>query len=438
MIVNRTFWVVLALLAASIFGVAVYGSSIFYRLSYVWGLLLVTSWLWTYYSLKGIDVSRQSRAYRLQVGEIFEERYEVINTTRLPRLWIEVRDGSKLPGTGGSRVVTWLGPHQQRTYVAYSWLSRRGLFTLGPTLLRAGDLFGLFSVSREVPSSSTLLVIPHLAEIQTFPTPPGLLPGGRALRRRTTEVTPYAAGVREYAPGDSLNRIHWPTTARRDHLMVKEFEQDPQADVWLFIDAHRGVQASMPEEISEQPIDRVWLWRNRPEIKLPPSTIEYAISAGASIAHFYIRRGYALGVASASQIFTILPSERGERQLAKALETLAFIQGEGSLPLLGLVTAQMGHLPRGSTIVLITPSTQPAIVLAVDLLEQRAMHPIVVLINPDTFGGKIEGVDLAGQLAVREVPVIELTRDCNLKDKLEQGGLASVPLVRWWADNVVE
>jgi hypothetical protein len=55
----------------------------------------------------------------------------------------------------------------------------------------------------------------------------GLLSGGEALRRRTHYVTTNASGVRDYAPGDSFSRIHWRSTARRNRLIVKEFELDP-------------------------------------------------------------------------------------------------------------------------------------------------------------------------------------------------------------------
>jgi uncharacterized protein (DUF58 family) len=42
--------------------------------------------------------------------------------------------------------------------------------------------------------------------------------------------------VRDYEPGDSFSRIHWRSTARRDRLVVKEFELDPLADIWIVPD----------------------------------------------------------------------------------------------------------------------------------------------------------------------------------------------------------
>ena len=86
------------------------------------------------------------------------------------------------------------------------------------------------------------------------------------------EVTPQAAGVRDYAPGDALRRIHWPTSARRDRLMTKEFDQDPQADVWIFLDAYAPVHYRVPEEddvASAQRVDQLWLWQRQVEVKLP-------------------------------------------------------------------------------------------------------------------------------------------------------------------------
>ena len=199
--VHRTFWVVIGLFAGSIIAAAVWGSPIYYRLIYLWGLLLISSWAWTQLSLRGVRVSRHARTTRQQVGQVFEERFELDNDSRLLRLWIEIRDESTLPGSAGSRVLTWIGGRQSRSYLSYSWLTRRGLFTLGPTMITSGDLFGLFSISQTIPSHHALLVTPFLVELQSFPSPAGLLPGGRSLQRRTLEVTPYAAGVREYSPG---------------------------------------------------------------------------------------------------------------------------------------------------------------------------------------------------------------------------------------------
>jgi len=232
---------VLLLLVASLLAGVVTGSNLYYRLAYLWIFVIVGSWLMSRLALRGLNFQRTARSLRAQVGQIFEERFEVYNSSRLPRLWLEVRDETTLPGSRGSQVLSMVEGRESRTYLVRTRLMERGVFPLGQTVLAAGDLFGLFPVSRVYPAQDSLLVYPMMVEVHAFPSPQGWLSGGEALRRRTHQITANAAGVREYAPGDPLNRIHWLSTARRNRLIVKEFELDPLAEVWIFIDASRYV-----------------------------------------------------------------------------------------------------------------------------------------------------------------------------------------------------
>jgi uncharacterized protein (DUF58 family) len=252
----------------------------------------------------------------------------------------------------------------------------------------------------------TLVILPMSFPISTFPPPPGLLPGGKTIRQRSYDVTPHAAGVREYVPGDPMKRIHWPSTAHRGRFMVKEFEQDPQADIWIFLDAQGEVQSSLPES----PVvfnEGSWLLR-RPKIALPRNTFEYAISAAASLASFFLADRRAVGLACAAGKFIIVSAERGERQVNKIMETLAFLQPEGSLPLLGLMEMQAKLLPRGSGVILVTPSARPELLLAVEDLRRRSLRPVVVLIKSETFGGAEGSEKVAAGLLHSNIPVCQI------------------------------
>jgi uncharacterized protein (DUF58 family) len=382
--------VVLTLLALSLLGGVVTGAQIYYRLSYVWLFLIFGNWIWAVLSLRGLKLNRTARTTRAQLGQIFEERFDLFNESKLPKLWVEVRDKSTIPGSLASQVFSQIGGRQGRTYIARTRLIRRGVYPLGPTVLYSGDLFGLFPQEKAIDSEAALLVYPMLVEIRQFPGPVGLISGGDALRRRTPQITPNAAGVREYAPGDSLNRIHWRTTARREMLMVKEFELDPQADVWIFLDADKAVSYSLPWEYQ---VDKKPIWDQTIKIELPPTTEEYAASVAASLARYYLRGKRAVGFVSRAETPVLLPSDRGGRQLIKILESLALWNMDGDLPLLGLIEAQAQHLPRGSTALLITPSTNEEIVLTADYLVRRGLRPIVVLLDAASFGGP-DGTDL--------------------------------------------
>jgi uncharacterized protein (DUF58 family) len=90
--------------------------------------------------------------------------------------------------------------------------------------------FGLFSKSLALPASGEALAYP---EVET-------LAGVRRLgsARRGGESLPGPAGqgagvsdLREFAPGDSVRRIHWPASLRRSELLVRRVESEHEAEI---------------------------------------------------------------------------------------------------------------------------------------------------------------------------------------------------------------
>lgn len=411
-------FVLLILLVGGI-GTMANGSDYYVRLLYLGLLLILLAWILTVFSLRGITVERRARSSRAGVGDIFEEHFEVSNNSRFTKLWLEIANATKIPNATGSRILTLVRGRQKRSYTARTWLTGRGGFELGPTSVSSGDPFGIFKVTRQFPAKSKLVVFPMLFQVREFLSPPGLLPGGKAIRRKSIDVTPHASGVREYIPGDPMKRIHWPTSIRRNQLMVKEFEQDPQAEVWLFLDTQKTAHISKPDDRQEMPpLDDLFLIKRR-KVKLPPSTVEYSISITASLAHYFIGQRRSVGLVTATEhSYKVIPAERSERQEGKILEALSFIQGESSISLPSLVTAQMGQLPQGSSAILITPMVWPELLLAADSLQRRKLRPVVVLLMAHTFGGRKNNEDLAKSLMERNVPVCPIYCDADLSEVL--------------------
>lgn len=400
-------------------GVVVNGAPIYSRFLYSSVLLVIAAWMWTRVVIQNLIVERTSRELRANVGGVFEENYKLNNTGSLPAPWVEILNRSSLPSASGSRLFTLVMGKQNRNYMARTWLTRRGSFQLGPTHVVTGDPFGLFTSVKEVPAAASLVVFPMIHEIQSFPSPHGLLTGGQVIRKKSPDITPHAAGVREYVHGDAMKRIHWPTSARRNRLMVKEFEQDPQAEVWIYLDSQKTVHYQKRQEQKETSLQDM-LFTRKPKIDLPPSSLEYSVSIAASLAHYFIRQRRAVGYASAGQTYNVLPAERSERQEAKILETLAFVQADGNLSMAGLVATQSALLPQGSSVILVTPTTRPDLLQAVDDLLMRHLFPTVVLLDARTFGGPSGTDDLLNALNERRVPVVTVRCDDKISQTLSQ------------------
>jgi len=418
---GRSFWWFLFLLAVSFTLTRmpeIGDNPIYSRLSTVLLIVLMVTGIWSVVSIQGLGLRRTSRVSRKQVGDVFTENFEVINRSKIPKIWLKITDQSDLSGGSGSRVLTWIGSEKARTYSANFLLDKRGWYLLGPSQIESGDLFGVFTFRKKIESLNRLLVIPHLVDIQAFPAPFGILPGGRAMRQKTLEVTPYAAGVREFVPGDPLKRIHWPTSARKQKLIVKEFEKDPLEEIWIFLDARKSTHFSQVES-DQSRTDEFWWLKQRREFELPPDSVEYAISIAASISKYYIQKKREVGLISAGQSYSILQSERGERQLGKIMETLAVLKAEGDLPLWGLITSHMAHMVRGSTIVVITPSADEKIITVVMEMLHRRLTPVVILIDQVSFGGNEDVSKLELTLVDRGILTFVVREGDNLKEVLE-------------------
>ena len=419
---RRTVWGILTVLAAGVFGVIRTQDEIFVKIVYLCILVLTTSLIFGLVSVRGYQVKRVSREFRKEYGQVFEERFEIINELLFIRPWLEIRDGSDLPGKSGSRVLSWLGKKETRNYSAYTLLLQRGEFDLGPTILHSGDLFGLFEFQKFICHKKQLLVLPFIFDLDAFPYPPGLLPGGVMQKHRSLDITPHASGVREYVPGDALKRIHWPSTARKNKLIVKEFEQNARASVWVILDAWKRGHAALPYEMQNPKVDQLWLWQHRQEITLPPDSFEYAVSICASASRYFIHNGKDVGLVCTEKEPHILAAEHGERQLRKILELLAYLKPEGGMPLRGVVDTQTPHIPHGSVVILVTPICDDALLNSVELTLRRNLRPIVVLLDRQSFGGEpsVDQAVLSG-LEKRRVPTVVVKNGDSLKIALEKG-----------------
>lgn len=407
---------ILLLCAVGLAGTLITGAALYSRLLYLGALVTLASLALTRLGILGLRVERRARLSRVSAGDVFEERYEVINDGRFTTLWVEVTNGTNLPGAAGSRLLTRVSGKQIRSYRARTWITRRGRFSLGPTTLTTGDPFGLFRAQRTFPAETSLVALPSIFPIHSFPYLPGLLQGGRVISRKAMDITSHASSVREYAAGDPLKRIHWPTTARRGELMVKEFDRDPQTEIWLFLDLQASVHCEKKRAETSGGNPDQWMLGRRPEFRLPPSTLEYSISIAASLAHYFLAQKRAVGFACAGgRVYTLLPAERGERQESKILETLAYLESDGYTSIAALASMQAAHLASGSGVALITPSIRKELLVAVDELTRRHLRPAVILLMAESFGGSLPGGDsLARSLAERGVPVLPVYCDTDL------------------------
>ncbi|RLC67159.1 MAG: DUF58 domain-containing protein [Chloroflexi bacterium] len=415
----RRAWVVLVLASICVVAALVTGRDLYFHLAYLLLTVLIFSALWAWSVTRGLRLSRYTRTSRAQVGRSLEEHFSLRNTWWLPKPWVVVHDESELPGHHVGRVIQNLKAHQEYGWTVRTFCERRGRFRLGPISISSSDPLGLFEFRRELPQTDTIVVYPATVPVQNFPHPAGHLPGGNALRRRIHYITTNAAGVREYVPGDSFNRIHWASTARKDELIVKEFELDPLSDAWIFLDMERSAHFRIrPDEVELIKREREPWWKRMDKLRLEPSTEEYAVTAAASVAEFFIRRRRSVGLVAYGQRRQVIQADRDERQLSKILDTLAALRAVGNIPFAEVLHVEGRRLTRGTIAVAISASVREEWVETALFLDRVGLRIVVILVDSASFGGRVGADVLKERLLSTGTPVILLRRGDSLQDLL--------------------
>jgi len=368
------------------------------RLAYVILLGIPLAYWWAKANTRNLEVTTERPVDRLQEGQEFFERITVKNKGWLTKLWLEVEDLSDIPGHKASRIIT-LGPRESRTWKTQTPCSRRGLFSVGPVRVTTGDPFGFFKHTLTFGRRQAVLVYPRATELPNFYVPPAHLPGEGRFRKRTHYVTPNASGVRPYEPGDSFNRIHWPTTARTNQIMVKLFELDPASDIWIILDLNKAAHFGEGDDGTE----------------------EASVKVAASIARYFLLANRSVGFISFGKRLFVEEAERGAQHYTRILEALALARAEGDVPLGALITEESKRFGRHTTVVVITPSTDEDWVGSLQFIAQRGVKVACVLLDAATFGSPNSSLMVFGALAAGDIYTYVVRKTDELESSLAFG-----------------
>ena len=399
------------------------GRDLAFNIAYLLTFVLGFSYAWAWLSLRAIALRRVTRTRRSQVGQYAEEQIEVTNRGRVTKLWLEIKDDSTLPWHDASRVISNLIRHTSQRWQVRTLCTQRGRFRLGPLSLHSGDPLGIFHVEQKIETTGYIIVYPLVVDLVSFEPSVSHLSGGEARHRRTYQITTNVAGVRDYAPGDSLNRIHWPTTARVRRLMAKEFELDPTADVWLYLDLNRESEAGLPwtPVHPETGLFALHSLKHRAaSYELPPITTEYAVSATASLARYFIMRNRAVGMSCRGKNREFIQADRSERQLNKIMETLAVVTAAGDLPFAHLIATDGIRLNRNDTVLAVSADPNPEWAIALQHIQRRGVRSIAVVVDGNTFGREQDYTALLGELEAAGIATYRICRGDALEHVLSR------------------
>ena len=183
-----------------------------------------------------IRVDREVHPPKLHAGGSSRVDLVIRNTGRRRTPVLALRDG--VSGTRGANLlVAPLGPEEQVRAAYRLPTARRGILRIGPLDVDLGDPFGLTRTSIRASGVTEVTVYPHVDEVLPVPLTTGTDPHAGSEHPNTLGRSGedfYA--LRQYVVGDDLRRVHWPSTARHDDLMVRQDELPWQSRSTILLD----------------------------------------------------------------------------------------------------------------------------------------------------------------------------------------------------------
>ena len=289
----------------------------------------VGSNLWSRASLKHVDCQIALNRTRLFPDERLDITIRAINSKLLPLLLkIDVFAPKAIAGADKGQWIsaqTGLLWYQQYDFSREFFPNKRGVYDLGPPLLRGGDLFGFFLRNKEIKNRFEVVVYPRIVKVRPVTIPKKEfygIPGTQS----PVEDPVYVFGTRDYQPGRPARRIHWKASSRYHRLLEKICEPAEQEKVLILLD----VDGFDNEQAGQD--------------------FEKSLEVIASLVLQLDQRGIAIGFATNGKIFgkgsRIIPISRSHRQMASILEVLARIEGNTVAPLIEIL-AKGYRIPGG-------------------------------------------------------------------------------------------
>jgi uncharacterized protein (DUF58 family) len=276
----------------------------------------------------------------------------------------------------------------------------RGRYTISDTDVVLGDHLGLESV--EVPvraAGDALVVYPRLVELDSLFSDAGRLVGDgrRLLLRRPTGFEFHS--VREYAQGESLRRVHWPTTARRGQLMVKELEDRPRDAVAVVLDCDPAGCAGTP----------------------PDASFDAAVRAAGSVLRAYVSRGRRGILVTTGAAAGVQPVSSLDGDFTGALGVLAAAEADAEHPIGRWLRGAQTPALQATELVVVTANLDGSAAEAILAAAERRLSSVIWIDAPSFAGRPTRAAPGPLRLAAAGIPVAAVRKGDDLAAALGGG-----------------
>ena len=264
-------------------------------------------------------------------------------------------------------------PGGEQTTATYRVTCRpRGVYRVGPTEVHSGDPFGLARTKVGTGPVDRIVVYPAVEPLTGFPIVRGQDPAMQASRpehaRRGGEDF-YT--LREYQRGDDLRRVHWPSSARTDELMIRQLETPWQSRALVLLDVRSDSYESS-------------------------AAFEKAVSGAATIVTHLVASGFD------ADLWAGDADPLDASRYASVMERLALVQPDPAIDIEAVAT-RIHHKGGGGALVIVTGVADRAL-LSVQQLLSRDYPTTVLMSASNTTSQTLVGFHRLGVTTISVTP----------------------------------
>lgn len=281
--------------------------------------------------------------------------------TRSTRLYLAEEQFDYALGDRPRFLLPRLAPGEQRR-LRYSVRSQhRGTFLVGPITLRQRDPFGLTHVALQLPATVELLVLPYVWNLGDR----RVAGQGRGSEGELPQMVSLHGeddvSIRQYRDGDELRRVHWPATAHRGEIMVRQEDRPARRRAVLLLDSRADAY---------------------PGTGYQPS-FEWAVSAVASLARHLVKDGFVI------HLLTHRTVEDGSAgvpiDLDPALATLARAETDQETSLEPLAAAAHSFTSGGVLLICVVVAHDRAALVNLAGVREAGSAAMALVIDPHAY-----------------------------------------------------
>lgn len=303
-----------------------------------------------FYPMSDFKVERTFNGDSYSVGDELKITISLERKIPFPLFFLIIRNDSSFADKGEELILyPWF---KRRFSVVYTVANlQRGEHFFGDSTLKSGDFLGLILKEQVIPDSKTILVYPSYIDMVYRSIESRYEQGASASQIRLQNDSTMVTGVREYQPGDRFTWIDWKSTAKKNEMQTKEFEERQSHDISVILD------------------------------RSPSKGFESMVKFSASLIRAIVRHGGQIGLYSVGKDHSIFPIRGGEEHQHQLFYHLAKVKPDSGIPVHTVLAGDKVFYQQAASIMIVTSTLSQPLVDSAHMFTRKTGSVVIFVIK---------------------------------------------------------